>query len=144
MEGFALYGAALHPAAAFRVEAILAQEETAPQRKLSSRERRGSISLISPSTSPEPTAAKHDANYLSEASIEFEAVHALDTGRLGPWNWLTSPWQTVLALWIRRRRHREIKQAVAALAELDDRTLRDIGIPHRSLIEQAVRYCRDY
>jgi len=37
----------------------------------------------------------------------------------------------------------EIKRTVAALAELDDRTLRDIGIPHRSQIEQVVRYCRD-
>jgi uncharacterized protein YjiS (DUF1127 family) len=41
------------------------------------------------------------------------------------------------------RREREIKKAVAALAKLDDRTLRDIGIPRRSQIEQVVRYCRD-
>jgi uncharacterized protein YjiS (DUF1127 family) len=41
------------------------------------------------------------------------------------------------------RREREIKEAVAALAKLDDRTLRDIGIPQRSQIEQVVRYCRD-
>ena len=37
------------------------------------------------------------------------------------------------------RREREIKKAVAALAKLDDRTLR----PQRSQIEQVVRYCRD-
>jgi uncharacterized protein YjiS (DUF1127 family) len=43
----------------------------------------------------------------------------------------------------RGRREREIKKAVAALAKLDDRTLRDIGIPQRSQIEQVVRYCRD-
>ena len=41
------------------------------------------------------------------------------------------------------RQEREIKKAVAALAKLDDRTLRDIGIPRRSQIEQVVRYCRD-
>ena len=41
------------------------------------------------------------------------------------------------------RREREIKKAVAAFAKLDDRTLRDIGIPQRSQIEQVVRYCRD-
>jgi uncharacterized protein YjiS (DUF1127 family) len=29
------------------------------------------------------------------------------------------------------------------LTKLDDGTLRDIGIPHRSQIEQVVRYCRD-
>ena len=38
---------------------------------------------------------------------------------------------------------REIKKAVTALGEFDDRTLRDMGIPHRSQIEQVVRYCRD-
>jgi len=42
------------------------------------------------------------------------------------------------------RREREIKKAVAALLALDDRTLRDIGILHRSEIEQVVRYCFDY
>jgi len=41
------------------------------------------------------------------------------------------------------RREQELKKAVAALAKLDDRTLRDLGIPQRSLIEQVVRYCRD-
>jgi uncharacterized protein YjiS (DUF1127 family) len=49
----------------------------------------------------------------------------------------------VATLWIHGRREREIRKSVAALAKLDDRTLRDIGIPQRSLIEQAVRYCRD-
>jgi uncharacterized protein YjiS (DUF1127 family) len=49
----------------------------------------------------------------------------------------------VATLWMHGRREREIKKSVAALAKLDDRTLRDIGIPQRSLIEQVVRYCRD-
>jgi uncharacterized protein YjiS (DUF1127 family) len=49
----------------------------------------------------------------------------------------------VTTLWMHGRREREIKKSVAALAKLDDRTLRDIGIPQRSLIEQVVRYCRD-
>jgi uncharacterized protein YjiS (DUF1127 family) len=58
----------------------------------------------------------------------------------------TSAWQmgslrTVLVE--DERREREIKKAVAALEKLDDRTLRDIGIPQRSQIEQVVRYCRD-
>jgi uncharacterized protein YjiS (DUF1127 family) len=38
---------------------------------------------------------------------------------------------------------REIERAVALLAKLDDRTLRDLGIPNRSYIEYTVRYCRD-
>jgi uncharacterized protein YjiS (DUF1127 family) len=49
----------------------------------------------------------------------------------------------VATIWMHGRREREIKKSVAALAKLDDRTLRDIGIPQRSLIEQVVRYCRD-
>ncbi len=41
------------------------------------------------------------------------------------------------------RREREIRKAVAALMEFDDRTLRDLGISGRSDIERVVRYCRD-
>jgi uncharacterized protein YjiS (DUF1127 family) len=49
------------------------------------------------------------------------------------------------ASWIceRWRREREIRRAIDALAKLDDRTLRDIGIPDRSQIDPVVRYCRD-
>jgi hypothetical protein len=43
----------------------------------------------------------------------------------------------------RGRREREIEEAVAALSRLDDRTLQMLGIPHRSQIEQTVRYCHD-
>jgi uncharacterized protein YjiS (DUF1127 family) len=55
--------------------------------------------------------------------------------------WYVDSLRTLLAE--HARREREIKKAVAALAKLDDRTLRDIGIPQRSQIEQVVRYCRD-
>jgi len=41
------------------------------------------------------------------------------------------------------RRERDIKRAVAALDQLDDRMLRDMGIPSRTEIEQVVRYCHD-
>jgi uncharacterized protein YjiS (DUF1127 family) len=58
-------------------------------------------------------------------------------------NWLTSSWEVVATLGTHGHREREINKAVAALAKLDDRTLRDIGIPQRSQIEQVVRYCRD-
>jgi uncharacterized protein YjiS (DUF1127 family) len=52
-------------------------------------------------------------------------------------------WAPVANRWARWRREREIKKAVATLAEFDDRTLRDIGIPHRSQIEHAARYGRN-
>ena len=41
------------------------------------------------------------------------------------------------------RREHEVNKIVAALEKLDNRTLSDIGIPHRSQIEQVVRYGRD-
>jgi hypothetical protein len=37
----------------------------------------------------------------------------------------------------------DIRRAVDALSELDDQTLEDLGIPHRSRIEHVVRYCHD-
>jgi len=52
-------------------------------------------------------------------------------------------WRAVAGGWAKWRREREIKKAVAALAEQDDRMLRDMGIPHRSRIERILRYGRD-
>ena len=60
----------------------------------------------------------------------------------GP-NWLTMAWNAIANRLRNWHREREIRKAAATLAELDDRTLRDIGIPHRSEIEEVVRYCRD-
>jgi uncharacterized protein YjiS (DUF1127 family) len=49
----------------------------------------------------------------------------------------------IAVAWAQWCREREIKKAVFALSEFDDRTLRDMGIPSRSRIEHVVRYCRD-
>ena len=48
---------------------------------------------------------------------------------------------SALARW--HEREQKIEQAIAALAKLDDRTLLDLGISHRSHIEWTVRYCYD-
>jgi uncharacterized protein YjiS (DUF1127 family) len=88
-----------------------------------SRERRRSLAVVTSSTSPKVT----------EAGLEE------DTNRPGS----TRPWSTVRSRWAHWRRKRKIKKVVTVLVELDDRTLRDIGIPHRSQIEQVVRYCFD-
>jgi hypothetical protein len=53
-------------------------------------------------------------------------------------------WRAIASRWAKRRRERKIKEAVAALAEYDDRMLRDMGFPHRSQIEQIVRNGREY
>jgi uncharacterized protein YjiS (DUF1127 family) len=58
------------------------------------------------------------------------------------WSWPTSSWQVFDTLWAHWRGERQIRTAIDALAELDDRTLRDMGIPHRSQIEYTIRYCR--
>jgi uncharacterized protein YjiS (DUF1127 family) len=56
---------------------------------------------------------------------------------------LASLYDDAATFWADWRREREIKKAVEALAQFDDRTLRDMGISSRSEIEQAVRYCHD-
>jgi hypothetical protein len=38
-------------------------------------------------------------------------------------------------------RERLIRNAVRSLARLDDRTLRNIGVLHRDMIEFTIRYC---
>jgi uncharacterized protein YjiS (DUF1127 family) len=54
-------------------------------------------------------------------------------------NWLTSLRNTVVTLWTNWRHEREVNRDIAALSELDDRILRDIGIVDRSQIDQIVR-----
>ena len=128
IEGFALYGASygcygalLNAIATSSVESCPTEASTPQPEEISPCERRKFISLVSPAASPGTTAP------------ERETCH----------DWLAKPWRAIASRWAHWRRQREIKRAVAALAELDDRTLRNIGIPHRSQIEQVVRYCRD-
>ena len=129
MEGFAIYGASVHPAAAFPVEAVLKTGK----------------GLEPGSATREQATIEHDTFVLSENRdvVELGRVPASDACRSSRWHWLTSLCQPVGTLWTYWRREQQLRNAVTALAELDDRTLRDIGIPHRSQIEQAVRYCRD-
>jgi len=47
-----------------------------------------------------------------------------------------------VSAWSRWRREREINRSIAALSEVDDRTLRDIGIHHRVHIPSIVRHGR--
>jgi uncharacterized protein YjiS (DUF1127 family) len=51
-------------------------------------------------------------------------------------------WDLVWELWAYWRLERNVKESVEALARLDDHTLRDIGINHRSGIEDVVRLGR--
>jgi len=155
MEGFALYGAAY---GTLLNEITTSLVEPAPidakAEKPSVNERRRTIAIVSSTTSPEVAGSKPESDTSrtetgTEAPsedtglAEIDGSHSFDTDRSSHRSWLIKPWSEIASRRERRRREREIKKAVAALMELDSRTLRDIGIPHRSQIEQVVRYCRD-
>jgi uncharacterized protein YjiS (DUF1127 family) len=139
MEDFALYGTSVHLTACFPVTLHSDEEKILRARDISAR-------TISPGlerNTNQATPAGPAAAFADNSLRELNDVKSPRIGRSNRWNWLTLPWEVVVTLWTHGRREREIRRAVAALAELDDRTLRDIGIPHRSHIEQVVRYCHD-
>jgi uncharacterized protein YjiS (DUF1127 family) len=155
MEGFTLYGASLHPNAYFPVERYQAEKSIPQPWGISQREWRRFISLAlrsllaawwhsSLNTLPigsrpmNPRSATAD-NIL----VEFDGVTSPHVAQPSRRNWLTSSWEVIAALWTHWRREHEIRKTVSVLAECDDRTLRDIGIPHRSQIKQTIRCCRD-
>ena len=53
------------------------------------------------------------------------------------------PSRPIMELWSHLPREHRIREAVQWLGLLDDRTLHDLGIPHRSVIELTVRFCLD-
>lgn len=127
-EGFGAYGAALYPSADFPVRAILVARKDSLQHPRS--------------REPTGTGRWPEGDLLSEA-VRLGGGSA--RGARPPWhrNLLASIYDTAAALWAHWRREREIKRAVVALAQFDDRTLRDMGIASRSEIEHVVRYCHD-
>jgi uncharacterized protein YjiS (DUF1127 family) len=149
VRAFALHGASycnlLHAIATSPVESCSIQTEA---ERLAVRELRRPLAVSSPSASPNlMEIGLEQKAYRSEARSDGAALAELGSppfaDRPNPRHWLTSPCSTVASRWTQWRRERQIKKAAAALLALDDRTLRDIGIPHRSGIEQVVRYCFD-
>jgi uncharacterized protein YjiS (DUF1127 family) len=153
LEGFALHAASMHSVRFCPVEPHPV-DEIRPSSEISARERRGFVSLV-PATAgegaisrPEPETdhtrrAGSDVATGGDDLGDFDHATSLHTGRSFRWSWLTSCWETVVTFWMHGRKEREINRAVAALMNLDDQTLRDIGIPDRSQIKRIVRYCRD-
>jgi len=125
MEGFALYGASLHRTAAFPVEAILTTARAPRPRP---------VSRV-------PAAKKHEhgtcASSRNSNVIQFHRAPAPHARRSRRWHCLTSLGETIPTLQTHWRREQEIKRAVAALAEFDDRTLRDEEVEsiHSRLVE---------
>jgi hypothetical protein len=154
IEGLALYGASFHGVAPFPIDPHRAKTAAAQSGEKSFLARRGHISLVSSSPGPgvgtpefedrtDPAAPRLENMSTTDGAAGRRGIASFELGRPNRWHWLTSCAGIVTAPWRHRRRERKIKKSVAALAGLDDQTLREMGIPHRSQIEQAVRYCHD-
>jgi uncharacterized protein YjiS (DUF1127 family) len=149
LEGFALYGASLHGLTTGAVAASSGKAGVWQSLARWWRERRKSISLVSSSARAElavlesEDAIERTAFGSGMLSTKDAATREADRYRFVHPGWLSMIWRAIASRWAKRRREREITKAVAALQEYDDRLLRDLGIPHRSLIEQIVRDGRD-
>jgi uncharacterized protein YjiS (DUF1127 family) len=129
LEGFALYGASLHWVATTAVTAIASEVDARQRQSLPGADDRDmSRSLRTPST----------RDGFASPAREVDRYRFIHPG------WPAMIWRAIAGGWTKWRREREIKKAVAAVAELDNRMLRDMGIPHPSQIERVVRYGRDY
>jgi uncharacterized protein YjiS (DUF1127 family) len=152
IEGFALY-AMLYLPATYPQRSSPAETEAGPPEKPSVREHR-SIAIVSSSANPAARQSKR-GNEIHETELEAGGFYdhaslaesyrprSLDRDPSSRRHWLVRLWNGMASRWARWRQEREIAASVADLAELDDRTLRDIGIPHRSQIGQTVKYGRD-
>ena len=152
LEGYALYGASVHWVATTAIAEIANEVDARRRQKPARSERQNSASFASPAARAEITmleregAADRTAFETRTPSTRDDLaapVREVDRYRLVHPGWPAMIWRAVAGGWAKWRREREIKKAVAALAEHDDRMLRDMGIPHRSRIEQILRYGRD-
>jgi uncharacterized protein YjiS (DUF1127 family) len=150
IEGFALYAMLYLPPIDPEPPGPTETEAGRPE-KLTVRERRRSIAIVSSSANPEAKQSGRDDRTNKDGSnSETLCEHAslpksyqLEVDRSDRRHWLTKSYSGLASKWRHWRHERDIAALVAHLADLDDRTLQDMGIRHRSQIEQAVRYGRD-
>ncbi|KRR26336.1 hypothetical protein CQ14_02180 [Bradyrhizobium lablabi] len=130
-EDFGAYGMALYPTANFPVQPVLVA------RRDSLQDHRG--------REPTATGRKQESGLLSEDGNVIQLGHGPTLDAQPPWHrsWLVFIHDAGAALWAHWRREREIRRAVSALGQFDDRTLRDMGISSRSEIERVVGFCHD-
>ena len=151
LEGFAVYGASFH---GFATTAVAIGSEVGARLPLEAtqRQRRQSISLVPSSAHAEMTALEREdavdrTAFGERIPSRRDGYHALvgvlDRYRSVHPGWLSVIWRGIASRRAKWRREREIREAVAALTEYDDRLLRDMGFPHRSQIEQTLRNGRD-
>jgi len=149
LEGFTVYGASLP---GFATTAVTAIGSEIGARQPLERSRRQPASLVPSSARAEMTVLERE-DAIDRTSFgkripsrrdgrQFPAGK-VDRYRFVHPGWLSMIWRAIASGWAERRREREIQRAVAALADYDDRMLLDMGISHRSQIEQIVRNGRD-
>jgi uncharacterized protein YjiS (DUF1127 family) len=143
LEGFILCAASLHPGDAFPIEPFRAHRGL-PRRRDNARPALSLVAsrpIVAPTMRATPRRRTDEHDMLSAEAGPLRS----DRGtRLGAERWSVQWLHGCIARqWTSWRRRRQIKRAVAAFAEFDDRTLRDIGIPHRSQIEQVLTRRRD-
>jgi uncharacterized protein YjiS (DUF1127 family) len=144
MEGFVLYGASVHPNAfpieMFRTGDNVSQPDEIFQPRglravVASSANAGEVATPQPEQASGSTAvASVDAGFFESDGVEPAGIVRRSARRF---------WNVIAGVGAHWRREREIKRAVYALAEFDDRTLRDMGIRDRCQIERTVRQGRD-
>jgi uncharacterized protein YjiS (DUF1127 family) len=153
MESFVLYGASVHPNGFFPIERFRVDRNISQSGGVSPLSGCGAVAPYSADPLEPVAQSEHGKNRYTSGETQCSSV---DAGVLEPnsftshvvgcrstrWSWRLS-WSLIAGLRTYWRREREIKRAVCALESFDDRTLRHMGIRHRSQIERTVRYCRD-
>jgi len=151
LEGFAAYGASLPGFATTAVTAIGSEVARRPL-EFTRRQHRQPILRVLSSPRAEMTVLERgdaiDRTALGKRIPSWRdggqsSAEKLDRYRSVHPGWLSMIWRAIASGWAKRRHEREIRRAVAELAEYDDRLLRDMGFSHRSQIEQIVRGGRD-
>ena len=152
LEGFALYGASVHWVATTAVTAIVSEVDARQRQKSARSQRHKYISLVPPAAGHRTVLEREDAVDRTASGTRMSSTRdgfapparEVDRYRFVYPGWLAVIWYATTNRWAIWRRDREIKVAVAVLSDYDDRTLQDMGIPHRSQIERIVREGRNY
>ena len=149
LEGFALYGASVHGLATSALTAIVDEVGARRPPELSWRKRRKSNSLVSSAARAEMAVLESEGAVDRRAfgsggpSTRDAAAGEFDRYRFVHPGWLNRTWRAIASRWANWRRERETNKIIAAVAQYDDRVLRDMGFSNRSQIEQIVRNGRD-
>jgi uncharacterized protein YjiS (DUF1127 family) len=144
MEGFVLYGASVHPNA-FPIELFRTGDNVSQPDEIF--QPRGLRAVVASSANAGEVATPHREQPSGNAAVASVDAGFFESDGVKPAGVIRRSarrfWNLIAGVRAHWRREREIKKAVYALAEFDDRTLRDMGIRDRCQIERTVRQGRD-